>query len=224
MYTETDTDITPALQSGHTDDCPAVTLVSHILSWVFSPLLTPTYGMIAIFTMTPLRFAPLRSIFIVISVIFSLTAILPGLTVWLLTRYGDVADMALTRRKDRLYPYIIIIAALVAAGFYLKIIGTQLWIPSFFWGAAAAAAICFIINYWWKISAHGAGMGGLAALFAVLTRYSFPTVDVWIWLLAAIAVCGLLASARVWLGRHTPMQTIAGTLVGFICVFITELI
>lgn len=224
MYTDTDTEIIHAHQNTHTDDFPAITLVSHILSWVFSPLLTPTYGMIAIFTMTPLRYAPLRSIIIVTSVIFSLTAILPGLTVWLLTRYGDVADMALSRRKDRLYPYIIIIAALVAAGFYLRITGTELWIPAFFWGAAVAATINFIINYWWKISAHGAGMGGLAALLAVLTRYSLPSLDVWVWMLAAIAVCGLLASARVWLGRHTPMQTIAGTLVGFICVFVAEII
>lgn len=209
--------------STDTNDTPVINALSHFFSWVFSPLLTPTYGIIAVFAMTPLRYAQGSSIATVISVIFALTGVLPGLTVWLLTKFGDVSDLALSRRSDRLYPYIIMTAAMIAAGFYLRILKSPDWIPLFYWGAAGACVINFIINFKWKISAHGAGMGGLTALFAILTKYALPTIDVWIWLTIAIIICGLLAASRVWLGRHTPLQTIAGTLVGFLCVFITEI-
>ncbi|MDE5773023.1 MAG: phosphatase PAP2 family protein [Muribaculaceae bacterium] len=212
MNTSKDTNVTPVIDT-----------LSHFFSWVFSPLLTPTYGIIAVFAFTPLRYAQAGSIATVISVIFALTGILPGLTVWLLTKFGDVSDLALTRRSDRLYPYIIITAAMIAAGFYMHVLKSPEWIPLFFWGAAAACVINFIINFKWKISAHGAGIGGLTALFAILTNYALPTIHVWIWLVIAIILCGVLAASRVWLGRHTPMQTIAGTLVGFLCVFFTEL-
>lgn len=205
------------------NEASAITSVSHFLSWVFSPLLTPTYGMIAVFAMTPLRFVPGRTMAIVLAVVFGITGFLPGLAVLLLNKFGDVSDLALSRRSDRLYPYIIMTAALTATGFYLQAIGTPEWIPLFFWGAAAAGVINFIINFRWKISAHGAGMGGLTAMFAILHNHAFPNVEVWIWLIIAVIATGLLGAARVWLGRHTPVQTIAGALIGFICVFITEL-
>ena len=39
------------------------------------------------------------------------------------------------------------------------------------------------------------------------------------WLIAPIIVSGLLGSARVWLGRHTVWQVLAGYAVGFCSVF-----
>ncbi len=198
--------------------------VCDTLSVVFAPLLTPTYAMLAIFFLTPLRYAAPASIATVTAVVFGITGFLPGLAVWLLMRYGDVSDLALSRRTDRLYPYILMIAAYLGTSFYLRSVGAPEYVPRFFIGACAAAIVNLIINFRWKISAHGAGMGGLVAMFGILTRYSLPDMHLWVWTTAAVLITGLLCSARVMLGRHTPMQTIAGALVGFAAVFISELI
>lgn len=202
----------------------AADIVSHILSWVLSPILTPTYGIMAVFALSPLRYASFSVMATVTAVVFALTAAIPGLAVWLLNRYGDVSDLALSHRDDRLYPYIIMGAALTAAGFYLQSIGAPQWLPRFYWGAAIACAINLTVNFRWKISAHAAGMGGLTALFVILTRYCLPHTGMTGWIIASILLCGLLGSARVWLGRHTALQTITGLLTGFLSVFILEII
>lgn len=200
-----------------------MTVISHVLSWVLSPLLTPTYGILVVFGVTALRYAPSSSIWTVSLIVFGLTAVLPGFAVWLLTRFGDVSDMALSRRSDRLYPYIIMGAALAGTGFYLQVIGMPLWIDKFFWGGAIACAVNLAVNTKWKISAHGAGMGGFVAMLSVLGNDTLPHPSLWIWVIVAVMLTGFLGSARVWLGRHTAAQTVAGSLVGFLSVFLLEL-
>ena len=46
---------------------------------------------------------------------------------------------------------------------------------------------------------------------------------VW-WITGALLCAGLLGSARIWLGRHTLMQVLAGSAVGFLCVWGLSLI
>lgn len=45
-----------------------------------------------------------------------------------------------------------------------------------------------------------------------------------IWIAASIIMAGLLGSARVWLGRHTLLQVLAGTAVGFLSVWSLSLL
>lgn len=198
--------------------------LSNIISILFAPLLTPTYGITAIFLLTPLRFIPATDIAIVIAIVFLLTGLLPGCAVYIMTRTGAAKDIELTRRKDRLFPYIMIAVALAATGIYLHWIGAQHWISIFFYGAAVAAIVNLLINFKWKISAHGAGIGGLLALFVVLSRYALPGTQIWLWIIANAIITGILGAARVFLGRHTPLQTICGSLVGFSAVFFAEII
>ena len=59
-------------------------------------------------------------------------------------------------------------------------------------------------------------------MLMILNRYGLPSYNLWGWVVAAIIAAGLLGAARVWLWRHTPMQTICGELVGFLGVILTE--
>lgn len=40
------------------------------------------------------------------------------------------------------------------------------------------------------------------------------------WLIATIIAAGLVGSSRLLLNRHTPMQVLAGTANGFVCVYL----
>lgn len=196
---------------------------SHFLSWTLSPVLVPTYAIILVFHLSMLSYAPTGSKWAIIGIVFSLTALIPGLSVWVLAKFGDVSDYALSKRTDRLIPYIIVGACMLATGFYLTTTGLPEWVGYFYIGAAVATGINLIINFRWKISAHGAGMGGLIAMILVMNRYGLPPYNLWWWCVAAVTAAGLLGMARVWLGRHTPMQTIMGEIVGFIGVLSMEL-
>lgn len=199
-----------------------ITNVSHILSWVLSPVVIPTLGIISVFELSVYSIAPASTKWLIIGIVFALTCVIPSLAVYLLTRFGDVSDVALTRRSDRLIPYIITFASLLACGFYLTRTGLPNWVGFFYIGAAIATAVCFVINFKWKISAHGAGIGGLVALLMVLNRYGLPAYNLWVWVMASALAVGLLGAARVWLWRHTPMQTICGAVVGFLGVIMME--
>lgn len=199
-----------------------LTTISHILSWVFSPVVTPTIGIIAVCRLSMLSLAPKSSLFIITAIVFCLTCAIPCAAIFILTKFGDVKDMALTRRSDRLVPYIITGACLLGCGLYLTKTGLPNWIGYFYIGAAIATGVCLIVNFKWKISAHGAGIGGLVALLMMVNRYGLPSYNLWGWVVAAIAIAGLLGAARVWLWRHTPMQTICGMTIGFLGVLLME--
>ena len=215
----------PNIRSGGSDKdgdggAGAMTALSHALSRKFSPVLTPTYGLLAVFAFTPLRYASSQALWTVSLIVFGLTGLLPGLAVFLMTKYGDVSDIELSRRRDRLFPYLIMGVALAAAGVYIQAVGMPLWCARFYWGAAVACGVNLLINFRWKISAHGAGMGGLTALFVLLTRYSLTMAHFWISVPIMLTLTGMLCMGRVWLGRHTPLQTVAGSLAGFLSVFL----
>ncbi len=80
------------------------------------------------------------------------------------------------------------------------------------------------MNFWWKISAHAAGIAGIVAMLIQMTKEG-PTVGAmtW-WIVGAIVVAGFLGSARIWLGRHTLMQVLAGSAVGFLSVWTLSLL
>lgn len=195
-----------------------ITTVSHVLSWILSPVILPVYGIILVFSLSMLSYVPTAGKLQIIGIVFGLTALLPGMAIFIMSRYGGVKDVALTRRSDRPIPYILIGCALLGCGYYLSTTGLPVWVSLFYIGAAVAAAVNLIVNFWWKISAHGAGMGGFIAMIMLMNRYGLPHYNLWIWCIGAVLAGGLLGMARVWLGRHTPMQTVAGEVSGIICV------
>lgn len=210
------------IQASATDKC--ITAVSHFLSWVLSPVLLPTYGIILVFALSMLSFAPIKSKVIITCVVFGFTAVLPSLAILLLMKFGDVKDAALSRRTDRFVPYVITGCCLLGCGYYLSTTGLPRWVSLFYIGAAVATGINLIVNFKWKISAHGAGIGGFIAMLMIMNRYGLPHYNLWLWCMGAVIAGGLLGTARVWLGRHTPLQTVMGEIVGIIGVLGMELL
>ena len=99
-----------------------------------------------------------------------------------------------------------------------------MWLIMFFVGGAIAGVINLIINFRWKISAHAAGIAGIVALLTRLLIIGIPVPGLNTWFMISIALTGFLGTARVWLGRHTVWQVLAGYVVGFGCVFLMTMI
>ncbi len=206
-------------------DCEVVIdRISTILSWILVPLLMPVYGILLAFNYSILDFTPMRSkvVFTLITIAFNV--VIPMLLVLLLKRVGLVNDLGLNGRKERLIPYIISILCMGGTGLFMSLKGAPIWLVMFFVGGAAAGFVNLIVNFRWKISAHAAGAAGVVALMIRIISDGFPLNGAFGWMIAAIALTGLLGSSRVWLGRHTVWQVLAGYAVGFTSVFLFTLI
>lgn len=196
-----------------------VTRCANILSWVFVPLLMPVYGILLIFSLSFLSYAPFHTKLVFTLIVFGANFLVPMLLVFLLKKMGMIDDIGLNGRKERLIPYIITIVCLAGTGLFLYMKSAPVWVAMFYAGGALAALINLIVNFRWKISAHAAGIAGLVAmLIQVIKEGPSAPGMVW-WIAGAIVVAGMLGSARIWLGRHTLMQVLAGSAVGFLSVW-----
>lgn len=82
--------------------------------------------------------------------------------------------------------------------------------------------IATIITYFWKISLHMIGLGGLLAYILLLLfvrglQYGLPS-EIDILLSSVILLSGIVGSARLYLCAHTPAQVYVGYIVGFLLV------
>lgn len=219
----------PSPQKGSKDDPEtplekAITGFSHLLSWVLVPLLMPVYGMMLAFGLSLLDVAPMHMRVNFTLIVAGITVVVPMILVLLLKKLGLVDDVGLNNRKERLIPYIITIVAYGVTAWFMAAKHAPLWLSMFFAGGAVAALINLIINFRWKISAHAAGIAGVVALIIRIAKDGYPEPEIYTWLLIAIGLTGLLGSARVWLGRHTVWQVLAGYAVGFCSVFFLTMI
>lgn len=197
-----------------------ITNLSHFLSFAFSPLLVPTYGVLAALWGSVLTFIPSPVKWRVTAIMFVLTAVVPAIAIALLKWKGFVTDIGLNVRRERPVPYCIVCVAYLISGWVFKTAGFPSWLTLFMCGAALATFLSLIINTWWKISAHMAAMGGMLGLMLRIMAEHQAMGDTLAMTLAIVMMIGLVGSARVWLGRHTVGQVYAGTINGLLCVYI----
>ena len=189
-----------------------------IISLVFQPLLMPTYGMLLLMNMDVFTILPLRWRLIAIIGTFIFTSILPAIPIYLLMRKGEVNDLFISKKEERTMPYLFSFMAYV---FWALFMWRTLQFPTFIVamgiGSALSIFIIVFINLKWKISAHLTGMGGLTgSILGVCYRTAINPV----WLFAIVlATSALVALSRIEPKAHTPLQVLAGFVLGFIMVF-----
>jgi hypothetical protein len=84
--------------------------------------------------------------------------------------------------------------------------------------ACVSVLLVLAISYFWKISAHLVGWGGVVGLIVILS-YQFGS-DMMIFLVVAILFSGITAFARLRLNEHIPLQVYTGFLLGLLTVLI----
>lgn len=196
-----------------------ITRISNILSWLLVPLIMPVAGILFIFRLSILDVVPAGLQTAVTFVIAGINFFAPMLLIFLLKVLGIVQDVGLNGQKERAVPYIITALCYGASAWFVASRGAPVWVSMFFCGGVVASLINLGINFKWKISAHAAAIAGIVALLIRLQRDVAVEPKLFLWLILTVGAAGLLGSARIWLGRHTVWQVIAGYAVGFCSVF-----
>jgi membrane-associated phospholipid phosphatase len=192
---------------------------ANLISALFHPLMMVTYGVGLALSFTYLNVYPLPLRRMVFGVAFFTTSILPSMIIAVLLRTKVVSNAELTNRKERFIPYFIFILAYIACLYYLHRMRMPVWMLTGIAGACGALIMAVGINFFWKISAHCIGIGGLiggvmGVAFVLQTNICFGFATL-------ILIAGLVGTSRLYLGRHTPAQVYAGFALGLGCVFLT---
>ncbi len=193
---------------------------ANIFSWILSPILVPSYGVILSLWVTVLAVLPHGVRWNVVLMTALITAFLPALAIFLLYKVKLISDPGLNKRKERYVPYGITCVCYILAAWYLARIHAPSWMWLFMVSGAVAAVICVTVNLWWKISAHMAAFGGLVALMFRIMDDGINIVPMWLVISIGILLLGILGSSRLLLERHTFWQVFAGTAVGFASVYL----
>lgn len=151
---------------------------------------------------------------------FLSTAVIPGIFIYMMVRNGAAVDLELSDRRERVVPYLIIITSIMVCIFFLYKMMLPFWFLSLLIGACVALIGALVINFYWKISAHMLGIGGLLGGIMGVSRIHLMNPHLAFMLVIVIA--GLVGTSRIFLKRHTSMQVYAGFCLGFICTFVAS--
>jgi hypothetical protein len=199
---------------------PTATVVSYILH----PLLVPTYIIAFLLNMNVfLAFMiPFNVRLMIIGMLFTITFAMPAMVIFMMHRRGIISSLQMEIRSERFYP-LLLTAIFWGLGFNLI---SRTGLPTVYYqyllGGVAAIVVAMIINYFWKISLHMLGMGGLTGVFlGFALRIG---IDIFPFLAFLILLSGLVGYARLKVNSHNPPQVYAGYIVGVVLMIVVYMI
>ncbi len=192
-----------------------------VISVVFQPLLMPTlvFGMVlfAAPQATTIQEEVKLGLFFLIVLA---TLLIPMITIIGLRVGGMVKSLHMANRKGRMLPFLLtcIFFILTSYFFYQK---SEL--EPILWQGMSVITLTVIlltgVTFFWKISAHMIGVGGLVAVVMVLGE-KFSNFPVLYPLLLVLILSGAIASSRLYLNAHRPLEIYLGFITGFLICWI----
>jgi len=191
--------------------------VAQLISYTLHPGILPTLGAIYVLHVLPNSYDQTTALKLVGTVFFG-TYLAPLLGTVLLTWTGVISSIHLVHRKERIYPYIIGAASMIATSNLLSNAKAPIEMILCVLSASVVLLVSTILIPYFKSSAHMAGISGFVALYLGMhLRYQSGELPI---LLLLIAIMSAVAWARLSLKRHTLRELLSGTILGFSILFI----
>ncbi|MBP3549584.1 MAG: hypothetical protein J6J56_05180 [Rikenellaceae bacterium] len=191
------------------------TRLSRALSWLLHPFVVPLYvlGFMLLTDGFLSRLpASIKSYLAWIVVLYA--AIVPMLSIAFMRGLGLLKNFGLHSQQSRLLPLLVGAISYVLCAITLSDVAVATIIRKFVLAAACCEVLALIVTPFWKISLHLICMGGVTAVFTLL---SVAGAGQHFWaLVATILLSGALASARLHLGAHNPSQIAVGYFGGLV--------
>jgi membrane-associated phospholipid phosphatase len=197
------------------------TFLAHVVSIILIPLLAPAYLFAIILFFFP-QLTPIVSTgdkLLAITYIFAATSLLPFVVVFILFKRKVIRTLTLDNKEDRVVPQIFSCFIYVGICLFLFISkGATSALTLAMIAISVSVILLTLITPYWKISAHACGSWGLFAIvYDLQTRFPSQNfiVPFYTLLFLTIGVC----FARLHLKVHTPMQVLAGSIMGIFVGF-----
>lgn len=196
-----------------------IIIIARVVSMVFTPFYLPILGLAALFFLSYLNLYQPGYKFLVLAVVYFFTILLPTFLIHLYRNYHGWSLIELGSKERRVVPYVISILCYFSCLHIMEQMHTPYFMRSIVVSALMVQIVCALINVWWKISTHTAGIGGVAgALFVFSEVFRFNPM--W-WMCLVFIIAGMLGTSRMILRQHTLPQVVVGFLVGIVCAIVS---
>lgn len=183
-------------------------VVSSILHPIVVPIVAYWYMLEKHFPQNPDKYLYLGMIFLVFSLV-------PTIMVVALKKSGKITDLDISKRSQRLMPLSIAVTAYFIGFLFLKALDSPQIISGLFLFYSINTMLLMVVTYKWKISVH-------------LSSYTAPVAVLYVMFgeiaLLLLILTPLLMWSRVYLKAHTFMQTLTGSVMGFLLLYIEVLV
>lgn len=197
--------------------------IAHLFSVLLHPLLMPTIGVLIVLKSgTYLSYIPLNLQRVLIWLVAISTLVVPLFMVPFYFFQKTIKTIRMETIKERIVPFFTTSIVFMLCFFYLKYLNAPSSIQLFLLAIAFVAFSASIITFFWKISVHMAGIGGLTSfllVFAIKYNANLTTI-----ILILVLLSGLLGTCRLVLNAHKPSQIYAGYFLGLALVPISFLL
>lgn len=195
--------------------------ISLLISIVFQPLVIPTLVFGLILFVVPESSSVHESLkqnlfyLIVMS-----TLAIPMVTIIGLRLAGSIHSLHMATLKERAVPFTITSLYYILTVYFLS---KKTQLDPVLWEVLGLITIAIlvltIVTFFWKMSAHMTGMGGLLAAVLVL-GLKFPNFSVLYPLLGVLMLTGIVAASRLYIHAHKPLEVYVGLIFGFALCFV----
>jgi membrane-associated phospholipid phosphatase len=188
------------------------------ISTILHPIVLPTLGVFLYFVFVSQSFEK-RLQLIVLGLVFALTYVVPVLLLLFLRNFGFIKDFQVSTIKERRFPVIFMIFLLYFLGNTIIQIPTIRNLGILFYGTSLSLTCIYLLfSVKLKSSLHLVSMGNMIGFFLIMTNINSLSMLPIIILL--ILLSGILASSRLYLKAHTPIELLIGFSLGIVCQFI----
>ena len=191
---------------------------ARVLSAVFSPFYM-TFAVFAFVLLHSFRrllyvgFVPsIWGYLILLFMVASFTLIIPRVSIALLRRMTKQSRWVMSQRQNRSVSYVMAILSYLACAIMLYMLKVPPYLQGVIVSSLVVLMLCAVLNVWWKVSSHMAGLGMVTAavgVFGVVLDFN-P-----LWFLCLLfLVSGAVGSSRMLLRQHTLPQVLWGFVLG----------
>lgn len=188
-----------------------------IVSYIFHPLFMPTILSVLVSYLNPSAFAALdqdQKVKLLSSIALN-TILFPLVTTLLLKALGFIESIQMHKSKDRIIPLI----GTMVFYFWIYLVmknvpATPLVLRVLMLGSFWGVIVVFMLNIFLKVSMHTAAAGGVLGI--VLVVMMIGHLNLFLPLLVALLIGGIVGTARLVLQAHTPSEVWIGYLAGIL--------
>ena len=192
--------------------------MARTVSIVLHPMVMPLYILFFIFNTNTL-FAYIPSgvkVYCYLVTLFALL-VMPVVSLPLFKHFRLIQSYELEEKQERVYPILVAIIFAFLGFWLLGRVGYTNIVRQLYLVMIIMLSIFSVITFRWKMSMHMSAIGGVCGFLLVwgLKYYG----DVRSSLMLFLILAGILATSRLYLKKHTPMQVYLGFLFGLFFVF-----
>lgn len=152
---------------------------------------------------------------LVLIIALMFVAVFPILATFWLLKHRIVSNWEMTQRQERNAPFIIMIVFSLLLWLIYDLMGIGGMVSRLPLFGALLISLTFLVNLFWKISIHMAGIGATVAFFNYIISEP-SSLMLTILIVSGIALTFMAAYARLRLKAHNPFQLVTGWIAGFL--------